>query len=141
MAAGHVVYIVSIRDGALLLGGRMTIKAITSRSDAIRITGGKNLYPASEWIIAKSGSGSRLDLHRQLAPELAGRLLFLSPSSEPKRLHFVSDIRLDGQTTRGVRELTPESAALLDAIIETTDHMPRVLCDERGSGGASAGRA
>ena len=38
---GHVDYIVSIRAGALLLGGRMTFRTITSRAEAIGATGRK----------------------------------------------------------------------------------------------------
>ncbi len=49
----------------------------------------------------------------------------MSPNSNPKGLCFVSDTHLDGQATRGIRELTPESAALLDRIIEVTDRLPR----------------
>ncbi|HQU46152.1 MAG TPA: hypothetical protein PK867_25285, partial [Pirellulales bacterium] len=39
-------------------------------------------------------------------------------------LFFVSETHIDGQSTRGVRELAPDSAQLLDRIIEATDSLP-----------------
>jgi hypothetical protein len=49
----------------------------------------------------------------------------MSPNSGSKGLFFTSDTHLDNQATRGIRELTPESAVLLDRIIEVTDRLPR----------------
>jgi hypothetical protein len=43
---------------------------------------------------------------------------FVSPIGEIKPPKFRAGDELDQQTLRGVRELTPESAALLDALIE-----------------------
>jgi len=118
---GDFVYIVSIRDGVLLLGGRMTVGEIVSRPEAVRRRNNQHLFDTEEWVIAERDSGTRLDLHRELAPDLTKKLRFVSPKSKPKGLFFVSEMQLDGQTTRGVRELTAESAELLDQIIQITD--------------------
>jgi hypothetical protein len=123
VAVGDVAYIISLAHGQLLLGGRMTIKRIVSRDERVRIWGG-NAYPAEEWIIDPDESGTPLNLHRRLAPALSRRLRFVSSMSEPKGLFFKSGTHLDAQTTRGVRELTAQSAALLDRIIEMTDRLP-----------------
>jgi hypothetical protein len=104
---------------------RMTVKQIVSRAEAIRIRNNENLYDADEWTIDDEEAGTPLNLHRRLAPEVSRQLRFVSPKTEPKGLFFVSESRLDVQATRGVRELTPESAALLDRIIELTDRIPR----------------
>lgn len=125
VSVGDVAFIVSLLDGQLLLGGRMTIKRIVSREERLRIWDARKLYPADEWIIDPDESGTPLNLHRRLAPSVARRLRFVSRGSEPKGLFFKSDTHLDGQATRGVRELTPESAALLDRIIEITGRLPR----------------
>jgi hypothetical protein len=118
------LFVVSILDGTLLLGGRMIVGEIVSRAELVRRRNHDGFYPADEWIVAKADSGSRLDLHRALDPEVTRRLLFTSRKSQPKALFFASDTKLDGQTTRGIRELTPESARLLDRIITITDHAP-----------------
>jgi 5-methylcytosine-specific restriction endonuclease McrA len=125
VSIGDTAYIISLSDGHLLLGGRMTIQRIVSRDEAVRFWGTKKLYPAEEWIIDPGKSGTRLDLRRRLAPELTRRLRFVSPQSGVRGLFFKSDTHLDGQATRGVQELTPESAALLDRIIDLTDRLPQ----------------
>jgi hypothetical protein len=125
VSVGDVVYIVSLADGQLYLGGRMTVKRIVSRAEAVQIWDDDNLYDADEWIIDEEESGTPLNLHRCLAPEVSRQLCFVSSRSEPKGLFFVSESHLDVQATRGVRELTPESVALLDQIIEITDRIPR----------------
>jgi hypothetical protein len=125
VSVGDVAYVISLADGHLLLGGRMTVKRIISRREAVKVLNEDTLYDADEFIIDEDRSGTPLNLHRRLAPSLARQLHFVSPRAGPKGLSFVSDAHLDNQATRGVRELTPESAALLDRIIEITDRLPR----------------
>lgn len=124
VSVGDVAYVISIADGYLLLGGRMKIKRIVSRREAMRIRRTTRLYDAVEWIIDEDEDGTPLNLHRRLDPALSRRLRFLSRGKDEKVLFFTSETRLDGQATRGVRELSPSSAALLDRIIATTDDLP-----------------
>ena len=124
VSPGDVVYIVSILDGILLLGGRMMVGELVSRAELVGRTKHDRYYDAPEWIVAQADSGTRLDLHRALDPALTRRLRFNSRKSKPKTPFFVSEGKLDGQTTRGIRELTPESARLLDRIITITDCGP-----------------
>jgi 5-methylcytosine-specific restriction endonuclease McrA len=102
----------------------MTVSRIVSRDEATRIFGDGNLYPAGQCIIDDKG-GTPLNLHRRLAPKMSRQLKFISPRGKPKGLYFASATRLYAQATRGVRELTAESAALLDRIIVITDQLPR----------------
>ncbi|MFI5380714.1 MAG: hypothetical protein ACHRHE_15555 [Tepidisphaerales bacterium] len=124
VSVGDAVYIVSLSGGQLYLGGRMIVKRIMSRSEVVRLWNNDNLFDAAEWIIDPDESGTLLHLHRRLSPALTKQLRFLSASG-PKAPFFVSDTELDNQATRGVRELTAESAALLDRIIAVTDRLPR----------------
>ncbi|HEX3684669.1 MAG TPA: hypothetical protein VHU83_19180, partial [Bryobacteraceae bacterium] len=66
-----------------------------------------------------------LNLHRVLDPDLARELLFISGDSEKELFFKANTSNLDGQTLRGVRELTLQSAVLLDEIINVTDRLPR----------------
>ncbi len=122
VAKGDRVYIVSIRDGLLLLGGRITVNNIMSREEAIRSTGEANLFDgAREWILGAKLGGTPLNLHRQISPELARELRFVTPKSGAlKGLAFRNTQDLDPQTTRGIRELTRESADLMEEIITLT---------------------
>ena len=125
VSSGDVAYIISLANGQFMLGGRMIVDRIVSYQEALQYFQTENLYEAKEVILPQRGSGTLLYLHRQLAPPVARQLRFVSPKSEPKGLCFVSDTQLDVQATRGVRELTPESASLLDRIIEITDALTR----------------
>ena len=124
VSIGDFVYVVSLSGGQLYLGGRMTVKQIVSRPEAVLLWNNDNLYDADEWIVDPEQAGTSLDLHRRLAPALTKQLRFESKSG-PKEPCFVSETELDNQATRGVRELTPESAALLDRIITITDRMTK----------------
>lgn len=124
IARGDRVYIVSILAGRLLLGGRMTVDRIVPLKEALRITGSRSLYDAPEWIVGQEGSGTPLNLHRQLAPEVTRRLRCVTASGEKGFFFIPGTDSLDAQATRGVRELTMESAELLDRIISATDVRP-----------------
>jgi hypothetical protein len=122
---GDVVYVVSLSGGQLYLGGRMTVKQIVSRTEAVSIFRTQNLYHADEWVIDKDPSGTPLNLHRRLAPEITRQIRCVMADGSERGLFFVSDTHLDVQATRGIRQLTPESAELLDRIITFTDATPR----------------
>lgn len=122
---GDFVYIVSLSDGHLYLGGRMPVKRIVSRVEAVRILGTENLYDADEWVIDEDRSGTPLHLHRRLAPEVTRQIQCIMADGSERGLFFVDEDNLDVQATRGVRQLTPESAELFDRIIAVTDAMPR----------------
>jgi hypothetical protein len=124
VSPGDSVYIVSLSAGELYLGGRMTVKAIVSREEAIRITKDRNLFQAAEWLVDPDRDGTPLNLHRKLDAALAKRITLRSKHG-PTPYKFVSDTELDNQTTRGVRELTSESAEMLDRIIQFTDARPK----------------
>ena len=121
VSVGDTVYIISLSEGQLYLGGRMVVQRIVSRAEAVRLLNSDNLYDAE---VDAEESGTLLHLHRRLAPALTKQLRFVS-SAGPKRPLFVSQTELDNQTTRGVREITAESAALLDRIIDATDGLRR----------------
>lgn len=124
VSLGDIVYIISLREGHLYLGGRMLVKRIVSRPEAVRLLHTDNLYDAEEWVVDPEQTGTLLHLHRRLSPGLTRQLRFESKGG-PRPPCFISDSELDNQATRGVRELTAESAALLDRIIEATDRLPR----------------
>jgi hypothetical protein len=125
VSVGDVIYIISLMDGQLMLGGRMTVERIASRSEAVEITGNENLWDAAEWVIGTKETGTPLNLHRQLVPALSRKIRFLSSNSEPTEVLFASETDIHIQGTRGIRELTEESAIILDHIIQITDALPR----------------
>jgi hypothetical protein len=121
---GHRAYIVSINDGQLYFGGRMCVSRIVSRDEAVRIRGTDQLYPADEWLIDDTPKGGTpLHLRRRLAPDLTRQIMCLMADGDERGLCMVGD-NLDPQATRGVRQLTADSAEWLDHILAITDAMP-----------------
>jgi hypothetical protein len=121
VAPGDFVYIVSVQRGQLLVGGRMQVAEIVSRDEAVLRRNNNDLYDVPEWVVGKSGTGTPLHLRRIVASELARNLRFLS--SRPI-LTFKEHGGLDEQTLRVSRELSADSALLLDEIIRATDSLP-----------------
>jgi 5-methylcytosine-specific restriction endonuclease McrA len=143
VSVGDSVYVITLVDGRLFLGGRMTVGRIVSRASAEKLLGTSNLWDAAEWIIGSEEEGTPLNLHRQLEPSLTKRLRFRSPDGKTRSLYFESDHRLYGQATRGLQELTEESAMLLERILHVTDligipeevmTVTEELLQERGDG-------
>jgi ASCH domain-containing protein len=133
---GDVVYIVSICDGQLYLGGRMTVGKVVSRREAMKILRTTNLWLARKAIIAKRGLGTPLNTHRRLAFGISRKLRCISPKGIEKRLFFLPRTqRLDAQATRGFREITADSAAILDRVIAITDRKsPLITVTEKMTG-------
>ena len=125
VSPGDMVYIVSMANGRLLLGGRMKVNWIGPRDEAIGIMHTDDLHKATDHVIGEKIDGTPLNLHRELAPSLCRRLRVLSPNGNPQSLSFVDSTHLSTRATGRVRELTPDSAALLDLAIEVTDRLPR----------------
>lgn len=112
VAAGDRVYVVTVRDGHLYLGGVITVDAVVGQSEAERRLGKSSIWAADDHVIAKESGPFVRD--RQVADEVARGLRFL-PNGEPMEF---KEGAIDTQTMRGVRELAPESAALLDRELE-----------------------
>ena len=105
VSVGDIVYIISLSEGHLYLGGRMPVKRIVSKPEAARLWSNDNLCNAEEWVVDPEQTGTLLHLHRCLSATLTRQLRFESKAG-PRPLCFISESELDNQTTRGVRELT-----------------------------------
>lgn len=109
--AGDFLYVVTVQDGHLQLGARMRVAKVIDHAEARRLFG-RDVWPAPDQAIGTNGTPLR---HDSTVPEAVVRRLRFAPGGKP--LRFVGR-KLDTQTLRGVRELTPESAALLDLLLE-----------------------
>ena len=107
-AAGDVAYVVTVFQGTLYLLGKMEIRAICGTDEAERLLGYR-VWDADDHLIA--ARATPMDFTRAVALETTEALRFRGD----KPLFFETPGQLDKQTLRGVRELSAESAALLDA--------------------------
>jgi hypothetical protein len=111
---GDRMYAVTVLRGRLFLIGRLSVATVCCATPAARILGTDDLWPASEHIVAASATPMCFDLEVPLA--VTQKLLFAAthPSS-PLRISRPG--HLDRQTLRGVRELDPVSATLLEELL------------------------
>jgi hypothetical protein len=124
MRAGDYLYGVTVLSGALFVLGRMEVERV-------------ELYPQSpQWQEHAIGRASTPRHFDNRAPaDIVEQLEFISGSGVV-RLKFDSPGKLDRQTLRGVRELTANSATLLDGVIDQYEHAhpPTNLIDDEMAG-------
>ena len=118
VAAGDYVYIVTIRNGKLHLLCRGTIDRVTNqRGAAIALgTSANMLWEAADHILFRAEEAAREDYKREV-PNTVVRSLSVLRVGGRKALSLKADGQLDQQALRGVCELTPQSAALLDQVL------------------------
>jgi hypothetical protein len=107
---GDRVFVVTIREGQLFVGGRLVVDKVTTQKDAEKLLG-TALWTARDHIVARNPLGV---LQPVPVPNKIARRLRFVPDSD---LVWSSPGELDRQTLRGVRRLSDESAALLDDIL------------------------
>ena len=113
VAIGDLVYVVTVRNGNLLLGGRLEVGSRTKYDKPI----------VAEWmeeIRAKPDSATDFDAAMEVPRELAERLVITSYRG-PVALKF-DEAGLYHQRMRTMRELTPESAAELECLLDLRPH-------------------
>jgi hypothetical protein len=113
---GDFLYLVTIKQGRLHVANCMRVGSVSDTKTAQRILSSRDLWDAKDHVIADKASPC--DFQRVLPTALTRQLRFL-PGNRP--LTFVRGTnRLDGQTLRGVRRLTDESARMLASFVNET---------------------
>ncbi|MBK9118153.1 MAG: hypothetical protein IPM18_00880 [Phycisphaerales bacterium] len=119
VAPGDYVYVVNILRGRLRIIGRMQVARIVNYDEACELLD-YDPWDADEHCLAVPGSATTVRLDRFVPIELVRRLRFARTDNSMVPLAFRdrdADL-LDQQTLRAVRRLTPQSAALLDGILD-----------------------
>ena len=117
VAAGDWLYVVTVVKGDLHLIGRMKVDRVASQAEAARILGTTDIWEASGYCLSTSSEASpmRFDVMVSRGDRDLPRFFTRSGLSS---LKVDEEGRLDQQTLRSIRELTEESARLLDKYIE-----------------------
>jgi hypothetical protein len=118
---GDLIYVVTGRKGRLYLLGRLTVALICGPNKAKQLLCADDVWDAREHIIATSATLMRFDFE---VPTAATQQLLFIRSGGSSPLRFVESGHLDQQTLRGVRELEPASALLLDELLPTDTTIP-----------------
>lgn len=114
-----VVFIITVKKGKLLLGGKVIVGKMCGQGEAERILEkGEDswpIYPAKDHIIP-AGKPDRFRPTNRVPDKVVERLLFEGPDG-PKPLAFDEPGYLNQQTLRGVRRLTRASGELLESLL------------------------
>lgn len=114
--SGSRVYVTNILKGQLRLLGAFTVKEVVVKAEQ-----GKPAvatWDAAEYLISEDGSSTPL-LIRPVPTELATTLRFITRTGEAATIALNEDGTVNGQAMRAVRELTPESAASLEGLLQS----------------------
>ena len=109
------IYIITVVEGRLLLGGRMEVEQIMNRDEAVGLRG-PDLWDAADHAIGKAESDSGMNFDRIVPDEVVRELRFMAGGKVVEPV-FKGIDRLDTQTMRAVRELTPASSELLERLM------------------------
>jgi hypothetical protein len=112
VSAGDRVFVITNDGGRLLLGAALDVAAVLSPAAAKREFG-SDVWPASHYIKARSPAKFTREL---VVPTKTVRALRFKGGGQV----LFQGSKIHQQTLRGVRELTPESAALLERLLEST---------------------
>jgi hypothetical protein len=114
---GDLIYLVSLEDGKMVILSRGEVARIVTHSEAERILKNDDLWDAADHALIAPGTGLPFGKSK-VGDDVASGLRFLLKNGSESALKYRENGRLDGQTLRTVRQLTPESAAQLDAVLE-----------------------
>jgi hypothetical protein len=115
---GDRVYIVSFSRRDLRLVARMTVDRIVSESEAYRILQPSyGLWEADEHVLALPGSDTEIHFDLLVPAKSVAAIRFLGAdgTSNPPAVNRNGNV--DPQTFRGVREITPSTAAAFDRLL------------------------
>ena len=114
------VYVVTVRKGVLFLVGKMEVRgpAVTQKQAAESLS--YESYDAPEHLMAKACTPMRFNWKDPVSISTTRALEFKVPgTNRTRRLKFrPGTTLLDPQTLRSVRQLTPQSAVRLDALLK-----------------------
>lgn len=126
VADGDTLYVITVRKGLLCLIGKMQVARIVSQTEAAVLLDKdpQELWSARHHVIAGAATPMHFDL---LVPLSRTRELRFRTKRSDTQLKFSLPGVLDQQTLRGMRELTPASAQLLDQLLETPRLVDKML--------------
>jgi len=117
VAAGDRLYVVTVVKGDLFLIGRMKVDRIVSQAEADKEHPDWNLWEAAEHCISTDSEASPMRFNVMVSRADRDLLRFVTCSGLSS-LKVDDEGGLDQQTLRTIRELTPESAQLMDRYID-----------------------
>jgi hypothetical protein len=114
IALGSRVFVTNVQSGSLRLLGAFTLRRIQLRDAEGKPPGAT--WDAPEYLLAEEGSSAPLQV-RSVPADVVGQLRFISSGSADGRVALNADGSVNGQAMRSPRELTSQSALLLESLL------------------------
>lgn len=119
VSEGDVLYVLHYEGSDYYLGARLVVGRILGQSEAEAHFGSHDIWEADDHVLAAPGTEEELEVSRLVPRQLLRDLTFLqAKGGSESRIKFRADGAPDQQTLRTIRQLTPDSARLLDSLIE-----------------------
>jgi hypothetical protein len=117
---GDHVYVVHYAAREVFIGARLIVGSVATKREAAAALdlGEDEIWDGRDHVLADPDRVQRLDPNRVIPRETLKDLSFLRADGTETGLKFDADGAANQQTLRGVRELLPSSASLLDALVE-----------------------
>lgn len=132
---GDAVYVVTAIRGKLYVAAKIIVEKVLDRADASLALGRTDLWEATDHIIASRSTP--INWNRMVPMDIIKKLEFVTQNSTPSKLIFRSSDQLDEQTLRGIRQLSSESAALMDTLLPPLKRLDYLWSETSESGIAS----
>ena len=114
---GDYVYVVTVINGELYLGGRICVEKILDQKQVEEYHDwGYEIWTSDDHIVSSLDKAMDFIPDRRIPADSVKNIKFHTRSG-PKPLKFVNEM-IDRQTLRGVRRLTEESTKLLDLFLD-----------------------
>ena len=116
---GSLVFITTIIDGAMFLGGYINVYDILNKKDAESYLGKAGLYDSVDYIVSEHGKGVCFIGNHKVSLSDVKALRFISNTGR-NELKFREEDRnkLDRQTLRNTRKLHPDSGEFLLSLLK-----------------------
>ena len=114
VAPGDALYVLGDFDGSLALVARMEVGEIITDIGQLRKATGERFRKGMEIVEARDGSGTPMQFLRELPWEVIGELRFITSKGALKPVKLKGDAEVEQASVNGLRELSEESAMLLD---------------------------
>lgn len=112
---GSRVFVTNVQGGLFRLVGAFTVQAVVET--AVSGKPAKATWDAPEYLLAQEGTSSPVR-PQSIPADVVRSLRFVTSAGKESAVKFDDDGRVNGQAMRAVRQLTPESALILEEHLE-----------------------
>jgi hypothetical protein len=119
VSVGDTVYLVHYENREVFVGARLRVAEVLTEEQARQRLDPEGLWDARDYVLAAPGTEEQLNPDRIVARDLLRQLVFIRPSDgSDSGIRFDSDGAANQQALRTVRQMTADSARMLDELID-----------------------